>query len=152
ERRYSGNPGTAFFTGGGQHYFQNFERADNERRPSVREGFQRSINLVFVRVMLDVVDHIMASQLESDAILAAPNDDSRRRAYLWLCAPAGGSVPLPQAHARFAPVAPADQTPRLYEGRKPSPKAAAAAIRAVDPSIDLAQFSAQLASVVPAAN
>jgi membrane peptidoglycan carboxypeptidase len=100
ERRYSASPYAVFFTGGGEHRFSNFDKADDERRPSVREAFQRSVNLVFIRLMLDVVDHVKTSQLEADAILAAPPDDSRRRAYLWLFAHSEGSVFLAQAYTR----------------------------------------------------
>src|SRR5439155_2590127 len=100
ERRYSASPYAVFFTGGGEHRFSNFDKADDERRPSVREAFQRSVNLVFIRLMDEVVDHVTSSQLESDAILAAPSDDSRRRAYPWLFAHSEGSVFLAQPYAR----------------------------------------------------
>jgi membrane peptidoglycan carboxypeptidase len=151
ERRYSASPYAAFFTGGGEHRFQNFDRADDERRPSVREAFQRSVNLVFIRLMLDVVDHVMASQLESDAILTAPSNDSRRRAYLWLFAHSEGSVFLSQAYSRYAALAPDAALTRLYAHRRPSPKAVSAAIRAIDPSADLTQFNERLRMVLPGA-
>ena len=152
ERRYSANPGAAFFTGGGLHHFSNFDKDDNARRPSVREGLQRSVNLVFVRVLLDVRDHVMASQLDADAILAAPADDSRRRAYLWLFAHSEGSVFLTHGYAQFAGRAPEEALARLYQGRKPTPRAAAVAVRAADPDADLDRFAAQLASLVPTAD
>jgi membrane peptidoglycan carboxypeptidase len=152
ERRYSASPYGVFFTGGGEHRFSNFDKADNERRPSVREAFQRSVNLVFVRLMLDVVDHITSTQLDSEAILTAPTDDSRRRAYLWLFAHSEGSVFLAQAYSRFATLQPDAALARLFANRKPSPKAVSAAIRAVDPNVDLAQFSARLVALLPEAN
>ncbi len=149
ERRYSGSPYAAFFTGGGEHRFSNFDSADDERRPSVREAFQRSVNLVFVRLMRDVVDHVMASQLELDAILQAPKDDSRRRAYLWNFAHSEGSVFIAKAYSRFAALEPDAVLAKLYENRKPSPKAVSAAIRAVDPNADLASFSERLVALLP---
>ena len=151
ERRYSASPYALFFTGGGEHRFSNFDKADNERRPSVREAFQRSVNLVFIRLMKDVVDHVMSSQLESDAILAAPADDSRRRAYLWLFAHSEGSVFLAQAYKRVASLEPDAALAKLYENRKPTPKAVSAAIRAVDPTADHEAFSARLAALLPKA-
>jgi len=149
ERRYSASPYAVFFTGGGEHRFSNFDKADDERRPSVREAFQRSINLVFIRLMRDVVDHVTSSQLESDAILAAPSDDSRRLAYLWLFAHSEGSVFLAQAYSRFATLPPDAVLTRLYANRKPTPKAVSAAIRAIDPSADLAKFYERLRTVLP---
>ena len=152
ERRYSASPYAVFFTGGGEHRFANFDKLDNERRPSLREAFQRSVNLVFIRLMDEVVDHVTSSQLEADAILAAPADDSRRRAYLWLFAHSEGSVFLAQAYARVATLDPDAALAKLYEHRKPSPKAVSAAIRAVDPGADLDVFSARLAALLPDAD
>jgi len=57
ERTYSGSPSEAFLTGGGMQRFENFEPEDNGRIITVREGFQRSINLVFVRLMRDIVHY-----------------------------------------------------------------------------------------------
>jgi membrane peptidoglycan carboxypeptidase len=149
ERRYSGSPYATFFTGGGEHRFQNFDKADDERRPSVREAFQRSVNLVFVRLMRDVVDHIVSTQLDSDAILGAPSDDSRRRAYLWVFAQSEGSVFLTQAYSHFAALDPDEALAKLYANRRPSAKAVAAAIRAIDPTVDLAKFYERLRTVLP---
>ena len=55
ERRYSADPGERFFTGGGLHTFENFDPDDNTRVLSVREGLRRSVNLVFIRLMRDIV-------------------------------------------------------------------------------------------------
>jgi membrane peptidoglycan carboxypeptidase len=152
ERRYSASPYAVFFTGGGEHRFANFDKLDNDRRPSLREAFQRSVNLVFIRLMDEIVDHVTTSQLEADAILAAPPDDSRRRAYLWLFAHSEGSVFLAQAYTRVASLDPDAALAKLYEHRKPSPKAVSAAIRAVDPAADLDEFSARLAALLPDAD
>ncbi len=55
ERKYSGNPGEAFYTGGGMQSFSNFERWEGERMMTVRDGFRHSVNLVFIRMMRDIV-------------------------------------------------------------------------------------------------
>lgn len=57
ERRLSASPAEAFRTGGGVHRFVNFDRADDARTPSVREALKDSVNLVFIRLMRDVVQH-----------------------------------------------------------------------------------------------
>ena len=59
QRRYSASPGEVFFTGGGDHTFANFKSQDNARSPTVAEAFKDSINLVFIRLMRDVVDHTL---------------------------------------------------------------------------------------------
>jgi membrane peptidoglycan carboxypeptidase len=55
DRTYSASPNETFFTGGGSHTFVNFDREDNDRVLSVREAFIRSVNLVFIRLMRDLV-------------------------------------------------------------------------------------------------
>ena len=52
-RRYSASPAEGFFTGSGLHYFSNFQKEDNGRILTVSEAFERSVNLVFVRLMRD---------------------------------------------------------------------------------------------------
>lgn len=54
-RTYSASPYETFFTGGGVHNFENFDKNDNARVLTVREATQRSINLVFIRLMRDLV-------------------------------------------------------------------------------------------------
>ena len=55
DRTYSANPGEVFFTGGGAHTFENFDPNDNGRRLTIREATSRSVNLVFIRLMRDLV-------------------------------------------------------------------------------------------------
>jgi hypothetical protein len=55
ERKYSANPGESFFTGGGLQTFGNFDSKDNGRILTVREATQRSVNLVYIRLMRDLV-------------------------------------------------------------------------------------------------
>jgi membrane peptidoglycan carboxypeptidase len=79
DRRYSASPGEAFFTGGGLHHFHNFDSKENGRVPTVREALRTSTNLVFVRILRDLVRH-HASRLPFDAkrVLADPEDPLRR--------------------------------------------------------------------------
>jgi membrane peptidoglycan carboxypeptidase len=55
DREYSASPGEVFFTGGGAHVFGNFDPDDNGRRLTIREATRRSTNLVFIRLMRDLV-------------------------------------------------------------------------------------------------
>jgi membrane peptidoglycan carboxypeptidase len=66
DRKYSASPYEAFFTGGGMHVFANFDKDDNGRRLTVREAIRRSTNLVFVRLMRDLVRYHRA-RLDYDA-------------------------------------------------------------------------------------
>lgn len=82
ERTYSASPAESFFTGGGVHTFSNFDGKDNGRVLTVREALERSVNLVFIRVMRDVVRYTIAQHPETLAVLDAPFEDKQRQQYL----------------------------------------------------------------------
>ncbi len=76
-RMYSASPDESFFTGGGVHRFQNFDAKDDGRVMTVREAFQRSINLVFIRLMRDLVDHLTFRRGEVAGVLQDGNHPAR---------------------------------------------------------------------------
>jgi membrane peptidoglycan carboxypeptidase len=79
-RKYSASPWETFFTGGGIHQFENFEREDNKRILELRDAFRNSTNLVFIRLMRDLVSfHRARLPYNSDEVLADPNNAERRR-------------------------------------------------------------------------
>ncbi|MEJ8802791.1 transglycosylase domain-containing protein [Pontibacter sp. H249] len=92
ERRYRANPNEAFFTGGGIHYFSNFSSDNDYKRPTVREAFQKSVNLPFVRLMRDIVNHTMHQQVGGTAKLISDITDQRRKVYLERFADREGKV------------------------------------------------------------
>ena len=55
QRTYWGSPAETFFTGGGVHRFRNFDTRFDFSAPTIAEGFRHSVNLVFVRLMRDIV-------------------------------------------------------------------------------------------------
>jgi membrane peptidoglycan carboxypeptidase len=80
ERRYSASPYETFFTGGGLHHFENFDKEDNHRILMLRESFRNSVNLVFIRLMRDIVSYHRARlSYNPDAVLADPANPERRR-------------------------------------------------------------------------
>jgi len=80
DREYSASPGEVFFTGGGVHTFSNFDADDNGRRMSVREATRRSTNLVFIRLMRDLVRyHEARLPYDADEILSDPENPTRKR-------------------------------------------------------------------------
>ncbi len=79
-RKYSASPWETFFTGGGIHHFENFEPEDNKRNLELRDAFRNSTNLVFIRLMRDVVSYHRARlQYNSDAVLSDPANPDRKR-------------------------------------------------------------------------
>ena len=80
DRKYSASPGESFFTGGGRHTFSNFDPDDNNRILTVREAAIRSTNLIFIRLMRDLVRfHEARLPYDSGAVLAQPEHPERRR-------------------------------------------------------------------------
>jgi membrane peptidoglycan carboxypeptidase len=80
ERHYSGSPEEEFFTGGGIHHFRNFEPEDDAQELSVREAVIHSTNLVFIRLMRDLVRfHEARLPYDSEAALEDEDGPVRRR-------------------------------------------------------------------------
>ena len=80
ERTYSARSSEAFFTGGGVHVFHNFDPADNHRVLPVREAVARSTNLVFIRLMRDLVRfHEARLPYDPGTVLADARDPERAR-------------------------------------------------------------------------
>jgi membrane peptidoglycan carboxypeptidase len=100
DRRYSINPGETFFTGGGQHVFGNFTRG-GPGRLAVRDALRTSNNLVFVRVMRDLVRYHQARlPYDADALLNDPHYPERERLVAEL-ADAEAQSHLERAYARY---------------------------------------------------
>ncbi len=80
DRKYSGNPGEIFFTGGGIHTFQNFEKQENGRQYTVREATALSVNLAYVRLMRDLVRYYKARlPYDTDAVLSDIDNPTRHK-------------------------------------------------------------------------
>jgi membrane peptidoglycan carboxypeptidase len=80
DRKYSGNPGETFFTGGGIHTFQNFEKQENERIYTVREATALSVNLAYVRLMRDLVRYYEARlPYDTNAVLSEIDNPTRHK-------------------------------------------------------------------------
>jgi membrane peptidoglycan carboxypeptidase len=80
DRRYSASPAESFFTGGGVHRFHNFSASDNGRVLTVREATARSVNLVYIRLMRDLVRyHEARLPYDPRDVLGNDQDPTRRR-------------------------------------------------------------------------
>jgi membrane peptidoglycan carboxypeptidase len=101
DRKYSANAGEGFFTGGGLHHFNNFEKSENSRIMSVRHALRDSVNLVFIRLMRDIVYHHLYKPDGIARWLEIP-DDPRRGDYLKRFADREGVVYLRRFYAKYA--------------------------------------------------
>jgi len=149
ERPYSANPGEAFFTGGGRHYFRNFSDKDNSRWPTVREAFQKSINLPFVRVLRDVVSYTTYQQIGNPGALLADVRDPRRRKYLERFADREGQVYLLRFWHKYKGMAADERFHKLLNELYQHEVRLAVVHRFLYPETDYAQFSKWLRERLP---
>jgi membrane peptidoglycan carboxypeptidase len=150
ERKYSGNPGEAFFTGGGVHIFGNFSKLDDSRILTVQQALQNSTNLVFVRLMRDVVRYYMFQLPGSSAQLLADADDPRRAEYLSRFADREGRDFLARFWNKYRVMAPNEVEPALMQGVRLRASKLAAVHRTIRPNASLAEFSKFLHTYLPA--
>ena len=149
ERRYSASPGEAFFTGGGQHTFHNFEKSDDSKILSVRDGLRNSVNLVFIRLMRDIVRYYMYHVPGSTARILADVEDPARQVYLARFADQEGRVFLNHFYNKYREKEPQEQMELLLQSVRPAPKRLAAVYRFVEPQAGVGEFSAFLQSRIP---
>ncbi|MBI1790645.1 MAG: transglycosylase domain-containing protein [Acidobacteria bacterium] len=125
-RSYSADPGEFFFTGGGLHEFANFDRKDNGAVLTVREAFQRSVNLVFIRLMRDIAQY-HTHQLPgfTPVILTDPNHPARKQ-YLSRFADREGREFLAGFYKKYQGQTPEQIRETLLAGRKLTPRRVAA--------------------------
>lgn len=133
ERGYSANPRERFVTGGGTQVFTNFDATYDNRVLSVSEGFQNSVNLVWVRVMRDIVAHVMyGSPTSMTRVLEDPGDPARQE-YLARFADTEGGLFVDRFVRKYFGQPPDSILPILVSGRRLAPLRLAWAFRAVAP-------------------
>ncbi|MFS2205419.1 transglycosylase domain-containing protein [Variovorax sp. Varisp36] len=133
ERKYSANPGEAFFTGGGLHQFANFERSSDSETMTVREGFKHSVNLVFIRLMRDLVRHHMFGGASDAERLLNDPADPRRRELLARFADREGSAFLVRFYRKYQHRSAAEAEALLLQGLRPSAPRLASVLFTIEP-------------------
>jgi membrane peptidoglycan carboxypeptidase len=141
-RRYSASPDEVFFTGGGEHRFGNFNRLDNSRVMSVEVALRNSVNLVFVRLMRDIVNHYMFLVPGSSAQILRDADDPRRAAYLERFADREGQVFIRRFLTKYAGKNAEERQALLLAGLRTSTSRLAAIHRTIAPTASQAEFKA----------
>jgi membrane peptidoglycan carboxypeptidase len=143
ERRYSASPAEQFFTGGGLHTFANFESEEDTKVLSVREALRHSVNLVFIRLMRDIVRYFMFHHTGSTAgVLLAEDQHPQRQVYLLRFADQEGQTFVQRFYRKYAGKSPEDILDRLLEGVHPIPERFAVVYGAVEPDATFEMFTA----------
>lgn len=146
DRSYSASPAEGFFTGGGLHHFENFEPKDNKRVMSVREALKHSVNLVFIRLMRDVVYHVIASAPGTSTGLLEDKGDTQRREYLARFADKEGRAFSTRFYRKYRGKSAREAEELLLQGMRPTPARLASVFRSLEPEAGpdrLAKFLAQ---------
>lgn len=163
-RKYSGNPSEVFFTGGGMQKFENFEPEKDDGIMTVREGFQNSVNLVFVRLMRDIVHHYEASTsfagIQRPAKATASGSatehyadtlSSMRQKQLSLFADMEGRKFLSSFYKKYKGQTGDKSVQILIDGIRVGPKNLTILFRSVEPDADLQQYIAFMHKQLPEA-
>ena len=149
DRRYSANPGEGFVTGGGLQVFHNFEPEDDFRIMSVREGFRNSVNLVFIRLMRDVVSYHLYRAPETIGRMVEDPADPRREAYLTRFADREGSEFIRQFYKKYQGKTAEESLDLLIGGIRPTPWRLATILRTANPSATVEDLRALLTARLP---
>lgn len=140
ERKYSASPYEGFFTGGGLHTFGNFSKLDDRKIMTVRDALRSSTNLVFVRMMRDVVRYYMFQLPGSSAALLADSTDPRRAEYLARFADREGREFLTRFYNKYRGKSVAEAEKVLLASLRPTPTRLANVHRTIAPQASVAQF------------
>ena len=149
ERRYSANPGEAFFTGGGLHSFVNFNNRDNGSILTVTESLRNSVNLPFIRMMRDIVQFYMAEGGDDTADILHNPDHPARQAYLARFADKEGSDFLNRFYTTYRKRTPDEMLTMLAAKSRPMPHRLSVIFRTVRPQAGMEEFGAFLRARLP---
>jgi membrane peptidoglycan carboxypeptidase len=144
-RTYRADPSETFFTGGGVHRFANFDAAHDGRAFTVRDAFKQSVNLVFIRLMRDIVQHLTADSA------AAAADPQQRQRVLARFADAEGRRLLARWHRSLAGLPPHEIEARLAQRMRADPARLASAFGALAPDAGVEELAAFLRRHLPGA-
>ena len=142
ERKYSANAGEIFYTGGGAQTFTNFESSDNSQILTVERAFQHSVNLVFVRLMRDIVRYemIQTSGPSSQWL----DDPAARKQYLDRFADQESRVYVKRFYTKYSGKTPGEALALMLHTVRKSPPKIATVLRSVAPDGSQGWFDAQM--------
>ena len=148
-RQYSANPFETFFTGGGVQVFHNFEKVEDDQKPTVEEAFEHSINLAFVRLMRDIIRHYEAESAERDAPVLGDHENSAREDYLRRFADQEGRSYLGRFYGEYRGFTPDQAIAHLAGHTHPMPRRLAVVFRSVRPEASVSDLRDFLAARLP---
>ncbi len=148
-RRYSATP-ELFHTGGGEQTFANFNKDDNGRVMDLWEATRNSVNLVYIRLMRDIVMHYMEQSPGAAASVLEDADSPTRRIYLLKFVEKESAVFMRRFYQRYARLDAPALAEELYQRARQNPRRFSALYRYLEPRAPLADFQLALRQHIPA--
>ena len=149
-REYSAAP-EVFFTGGGEHRFANFDVNDNSRILNLWDATKNSVNLVYIRVMRDVVRHYASRSPGAAARILSEANNPQRLTYLMRFVDKEGRVFLNRFYQRHKAQTPAQMTEDLYTRARINPRRFTSLYRYLNPQASFSEYVQTLRAYIPAA-
>lgn len=140
QRKYSGSTGEAFFTAGGLQTFENFERSEDKRNFTVSEGFQLSVNLVFIRLLRDIENYYKYRVPGASPTVLTDWQDPARLHYLARFADMEGRAFLRRFYEKYKGQTPDQALEMLVSDIHLTPLRAAVLYRSVRPNDQIETF------------
>ena len=149
DRRYSAAPET-FFTGGGIHNFANFDPKDNSRVVNVWEATQNSINLVYIRIMRDIVRHYASASPGAAARILEDASNPMRETYLMRFVDQEGRVFINRFYQHHKTLTPTQMAEDLYARIHANPRRFTSVFRYLEPRANFEAYVSALHTHIPA--
>jgi len=147
-RRYSASPET-FFTGGGQHVFANFDKNDNGRIMDVWQATRNSVNLVYIRIMRDIVRHYASRTPVAAAHILDDASNPIRQTYLMRFVDKEGRVFLNRFHQSHKGKTAGQMADDLYARTRFNPRRFTSVFRYLEPRASYEQYVLSLHQHIP---
>jgi len=148
ERRYSARP-ARFYTGGGSQTIGNYEAAFDDTRPTLRIALRHSVNLPFVRLMAEIVNHLSFRPGGPGGGVLDDPADPRRNVLLARFAEREGLAFLSSFVARYQGRTALEREALLARRAQPTPWRLAIVYRWLHPRGDVAALHRFLARQLP---
>ncbi len=149
QRQYSATP-EPFFTGGGVHHFANFDEKDDRRVMDVWEATRNSVNLVYIRIMRDIIRHYASNMPGAAARILDDASNPMRDTYLARFIDQEGRVFINRFYQRHKQFSPAQMAEYLYARTQHNPRRFSAVFRYLQPEIDFETYVSILHTQIPA--
>lgn len=139
-----------FFTGGGLHDFVNFDAKDNSRVMDVWEATKNSVNLVYIRIMRDIVRHYASASPGAAARILDDASNPMRQTYLMRFVDQEGRLFIRRFYQNHKSQTPVQMAEDVYARVRANPRRFTSAYRYLEPQAGFDAYVTALHANVPA--